>query len=47
MLRWMCGDIRWDKIRNGNIVGIVGVAPIVKKLWKIGLGSLDMYRENL
>lgn len=29
MLSWMCGDIRWDKIRNGNIVGIVGVAPIV------------------
>jgi len=29
MLHWMCGKIRWDKIRNGNIVEIVGVEPIV------------------
>jgi len=29
MLCWMCGKTRCDKIRKGNIVEIVGVAPIV------------------
>jgi hypothetical protein len=29
MLRWMCGKTRWDKIRNDNIVEIVGVAAII------------------
>jgi len=42
MLCWMCGKTRCDKIRNCNIVEIVGVTPIVLILWKIGLGGLDM-----
>jgi len=29
MLRWMCGKTKSDEIRNDNIVGIVGVAPIL------------------
>jgi len=29
MLRWMCGKTRCDKIRNDNIIEIVGVAPML------------------
>ncbi|KAL5134814.1 Craniofacial development protein 2 [Glycine soja] len=32
MLRWMCGKIRQDKIRNEAIRERVGVAPIVEKM---------------
>ncbi|KAM1019201.1 hypothetical protein ACFX2I_040617 [Malus domestica] len=32
MLRWMCGHMRNDKIRNEDIRGKVGVAEIVGKL---------------
>jgi len=32
MFRWIFGVTRWDKIRNGNIVDIVGVTSIVKNV---------------
>jgi len=32
MLRWMCGHTRKDKIRNEQIRGRVGVAPIEEKI---------------
>ena len=32
MLRWMCGNITKDIIRNDNIFGMVGAAPIDDKL---------------
>ena len=32
MLRWMCGKVRKDRIRNGNVHDMVGVAPIDDKL---------------
>ncbi len=32
MLRWMCGKIRQDKIRNEVIRERVGVASIVEKM---------------
>jgi len=42
MLRWICGKTRCNKIRNCNIVEIVGITPIILILSKIGLGGLDM-----
>ena len=38
MLRWMCGKIRKDRIRNANIFDMVGVALIEDKLRKNRLG---------
>jgi len=40
-LSWICGEIRQDRIRNDNIRDRerVGVAPIVEKWWKLGLGG--------
>jgi len=32
MIRWMCGFIRLDKIRNEVIIEKVGVVPIEEKL---------------
>ena len=32
MLRWMCGKIRMDKVRNENIRSLVGVASIEDKM---------------
>ncbi|KAJ3698668.1 hypothetical protein LUZ61_002373 [Rhynchospora tenuis] len=32
MLRWMCGHTRRDRIRNDDILDMVGVAPIEEKL---------------
>ena len=32
MLRWMCGKIKMDKVRNEDICSLVGVAPIKDKI---------------
>ena len=32
MLRWMCGKIRMDKVRNEDIRRLVGVASIADKM---------------
>ena len=32
MVRWMCGFTRLDKITNGVIRGLAGVAPIEEKM---------------
>jgi hypothetical protein len=32
MLRWMCGVIRMDKVRNKYIRGSLKIAPVTKKL---------------
>ena len=32
MLRWMCGKIRMDRVRNEDIRSLVGVAPIEDKM---------------
>lgn len=32
ILRWMCSKVLRDRIRNENIFGMVGVAPIVDKV---------------
>lgn len=32
ILRWMCSKVLRDRIRNENICGMVGVAPIVDKV---------------
>ena len=32
MLRWMCGKIRMDKVRNEDIRSLVGVVPIEDKM---------------
>ena len=32
MLRWICGKIRMDKIKNEVIRNLVGVAPIEDKM---------------
>ena len=32
MLRWMCGKIRMDKVRDEDIRNLVGVAPIEDKM---------------
>ena len=32
MLRWMCGKIRMDKVRNEDIRKLVEVAPIEDKM---------------
>lgn len=42
MLCWMCSNTKHNKIINDNIRGIVGVAPIVKKWWRIDFGGLDI-----
>ena len=35
MLRWMCGITRRDRIRNEEIRGKVGIAPIKDKMREI------------
>jgi hypothetical protein len=42
MLCWMCGKTRQDMIRNNNIREKDWVAPIVEKMWKLGLVGLGM-----
>ena len=32
MLRWMCGKIKMDKVRNEDIRSLVGVASIEDKM---------------
>ena len=32
MLKWMCGKIKMDKVRNEDILSLVGVAPIENKI---------------
>jgi hypothetical protein len=32
MLRWICGHIRRDRVRNDDIREILGVAPVEEKL---------------
>jgi len=38
----LCGKTRQDMIRNDNIRGKDRVAPIVEKMWKLGVGGLGM-----
>ena len=44
MLRWMCGKTRMDKIRNGDIRSLVGVAPIEDKMRENRLRWFDHLR---
>ena len=49
MLKWMCGKIKMDKVRNKDILSLVGVASIENKMRKnrlrwfghIGLKRMD------
>ena len=51
MLRWMCGKIKMDKVRNEDIRSLVGVVSIEDKMKKnylrwfghIGHGSIDAH----
>jgi hypothetical protein len=41
-LCWVCGKVRYDRIRDDNIRERFGVGHIVEKWWKRGVGVLGM-----
>ena len=46
MLRWMCGVLKKDKIRNEQVRGSVKVAPVTKKIPEKRLWGMDMSEKG-
>ncbi|XP_070029961.1 uncharacterized protein [Nicotiana sylvestris] len=46
MLRWMCGHMRLDKIRNKDISERVGITPMDYKMWEARLRWFDQVRRR-
>jgi len=47
MIHWMCGHMRFDKIRNGVIRGKIGVIPIEYKIREARLKWFGHIRRSM